>query len=77
MNGEAFGPETSLKYLKSLHLPKFIIDGMYIEGNYHHPTFLYESLWNLIGLIIMLIIKHTKINKVGIIFSKLEKRNII
>lgn len=69
MNSEAFGPTTSLKFLKSLHLPKFIIDGMYIDGAYHHPTFLYESLWNLIGLIIMLIVKNTKINRVGIITS--------
>lgn len=69
MNGEAYGPVTSLKFLNSIHLPKFIIDGMYIEGAYHHPTFLYESLWNLIGLIVMLIIRNTKINKLGILTS--------
>lgn len=69
MNGEAYGPVTSLNFLKSIHLPKFIIDGMYIDGNYHHPTFLYESLWNLIGLIAMLIIRNTKINKQGIMTS--------
>ena len=69
MNGEAYGPVTSLKFLESLHLPKFIIDGMYINGIYHHPTFLYESLWNLVGLIIMLIIKNTKINRLGLLTS--------
>lgn len=69
MNSEAYGPITTLNFLKNIHLPKFIIDGMFIEGNYHHPTFLYESLWNLIGLIIILIIKNNKINKVGIITS--------
>lgn len=69
MNSEAYGPVTTLDFLKNIHLPKFIIDGMFIEGNYHHPTFLYESLWNLIGLIIILIIKNIKINKVGIITS--------
>lgn len=69
MNGEAFGPVTSLEFLKKIHLPKFIIDGMFIEGKYHHPTFLYESLWNLIGLIIILVIKNTKINKEGLVTS--------
>lgn len=69
MNSEAYGPITTLEFLKNIHLPKFIIDGMFIEGNYHHPTFLYESLWNIIGLIIILIIKNTKINKAGIITS--------
>lgn len=69
MNSEAYGPITSLKYLQHLHLPKFIIDGMFIDGHYHHPTFLYESVWNLIGLIIMLIIKKTKYNKVGLLTS--------
>ena len=36
---------------------------MNINGEYYHPTFLYESIWNLIGLIILLIIyKHKKEN---------------
>lgn len=69
MNSEAYGPITSLEFLKNLHLPKFIIDGMFIDGNYHHPTFLYESIWNLIGLIIMLVVKTRKFNRVGIITS--------
>lgn len=69
MNSEAYGPTTSLAFLKSIHLPNFIINGMYIDGVYHHPTFLYESLWNLIGLIIILIVKNLKINKTGIITS--------
>lgn len=69
MNSEAYGPITTLKFLQSLHLPKFIIDGMYISGNYYHPTFLYESLWNLIGLIFMLVIRNTKINKKGVLAS--------
>lgn len=60
-NGEAYGPATTLEFLNSIHLPNFIIEGMYIDGIYYHPTFLYESLWNLIGLIILLIIK--KYNK--------------
>ena len=57
-NQEAFGSEVSFAFLKSLHLPQFIIDHMYIQGAYHHPTFLYESIGNIIVfLIIIFIIK--------------------
>lgn len=63
-NSEAYGPETTLSFLQSLHLPEFIIDGMHIGGHYYHPTFLYESLWNLIGLIILIFTK-VKSNKSG------------
>lgn len=65
-NKEAHGLKTSLEYLNSLHLPKFIIDGMNIDGAYYLPTFLYESLWNLLGLIIIIfIIRRLKNIKVG------------
>ena len=50
VNQEAYGPETTREFLKSLLLPNFIVDNMYIDGAYHHPTFLYESFFNLIGL---------------------------
>ena len=64
-NSEAYGPIVSLEFLQKLHLPEFIIDGMYIDGAYHHPTFLYESLWCFLGFIIMIILKHTKYLKIG------------
>lgn len=66
-NGEAHGPITTLEYLQNLHLPKFIINGMKIDGNYYIPTFFYESLWCLIGLIIVLLIRRV---------LKLKKGNI-
>ena len=62
-NSEAYGPQTTYTFLKSLHLPEFIIKGMCIDGVYYHPTFLYESLWNLIGLFILLIIKRYRKHK--------------
>jgi len=68
MNSEAYGPITNLETLKNLFIPQFIIDGMYINGEYYHPTFFYESLWCFIGFIILLIIG--KLNKkTGILFS--------
>ena len=54
-NGEAHGPITTLEKLK--YLPKFIQKGMYIDGNYYMPTFLYESILCIIGLITILIIR--------------------
>ena len=56
-NSEAYGRITTLEHLKSLHIPNFIINGMYIEESYREPTFLYESLWCLIGVIILFIIR--------------------
>ena len=64
-NGEAHGPITTLSYLKSLYLPEFIIKGMNIDGNYYIPTFLYESLWCLLGFIIMYLFKDKRNIKVG------------
>ena len=34
-NGEAHGAVTTLEHLQSLGIPKFIINGMYINGNYY------------------------------------------
>ena len=56
-NGEAYGRVTTLTNLKNIHLPKFIIDGMYIEGSYREPLFLYESISCVIGFIIILLIR--------------------
>lgn len=66
-NSEAHGGIVSKAFLESIHLPKFIIDGMYINGNYYHPTFLYESLLNLICFIILMILRKNKDIKIGVI----------
>jgi phosphatidylglycerol:prolipoprotein diacylglycerol transferase len=52
-NQEAFGGEVSRQFLENLYLPNFIINQMYVDGAYHHPTFLYESLWSVIGVILL------------------------
>ena len=67
-NQEAHGPITTLEHLHRLHLPNFIIEGMYINNNYYIPTFLYESLWCLLGFIILIVIRNKlKYKKEGII----------
>ena len=65
-NQEAHGGIVSYEFLKRIHIPQFIIDGMYINGNYYHPTFLYESLWCLLGFIILIVIRKLTKRKNGI-----------
>lgn len=60
INQEAHGGPTTLGFLQSLHLPNFIISQMKINGIYYQPTFLYESFFNLIGLILILVLRHKK-----------------
>lgn len=60
VNQEAHGAPTTLHFLQSLHLPQFIIEQMKIRGTYYQPTFLYESFFNLIGLILILSLRHKK-----------------
>ncbi|WP_071131148.1 prolipoprotein diacylglyceryl transferase [Enterococcus timonensis] len=60
MNHEAFGPDTTRNFLEKLHLPNFIIDNMYIDGIYRTPTFLYESVWNVLGFIVLVLLRRKK-----------------
>ena len=68
-NGEAYGRNVTLEFLKSLHLPKFIIKGMYINGIYREPTFIYESVLCLIGFLILVIIRKKIKIKTGTLTS--------
>lgn len=68
-NSEAYGPATTINHLQALGIPEFVINGMKINGIYYTPTFFYESLWCLIGFIIMMIVRKTKYIKVGQIMS--------
>ena len=68
-NQEAHGFETTRNFLEKIHIPEFIINGMTINSIVYHPTFLYESLLNLVGLIILLIIRKNKNIKNGMILS--------
>ncbi|HCY8860898.1 TPA: prolipoprotein diacylglyceryl transferase [Staphylococcus aureus] len=64
MNHEAHGGPVSCAFLEQLHLPNFIIENMYINGQYYHPTFLYESIWDVAGFIILVNIrKHLKLGE--------------
>lgn len=57
--GNFFNQEAYGKVVAQLnYLTKFIRDQMYIEGSYRVPTFLYESLWNLLGFAIIISLRH-------------------
>jgi phosphatidylglycerol:prolipoprotein diacylglycerol transferase len=63
MNQEAHGGPVTRSFLESLHLPTWIINQMYIDGTYYHPTFLYESLWSLLGIIFLLILRRVNLRR--------------
>jgi phosphatidylglycerol---prolipoprotein diacylglyceryl transferase len=63
VNQEAHGREVSRAFLENMHLPDFIINQMYINGAYYHPTFLYESIWNIIGFIILILLRKANLRR--------------
>ncbi|KKB75107.1 MULTISPECIES: prolipoprotein diacylglyceryl transferase [Bacillus] len=63
MNQEAHGDAVSRAFLENLHLPDFIINQMYINGQYYQPTFLYESLWSFTGVIILLLLRKANLKR--------------
>ncbi|WP_297418352.1 prolipoprotein diacylglyceryl transferase [Clostridium sp.] len=64
-NQEAHGDAVSYEFIK--HFPMFIQKGMNINGVYYNPTFLYESTWDLLVFIILMILLR-KSKKNGIVF---------
>lgn len=64
-NSEAHGGIVSKSFLENLHIPEFIINGMHIGNYYYHPTFLYESIFCIIGFVILILIRRLKGIKLG------------
>lgn len=64
-NSEAYGAITSFEALSQAGIPEFIINGMYILGEYRQPTFFYESVWCIFGFIAMVIIRRYQYLKIG------------
>lgn len=60
-NSEAHGGLVSYEFISKF--PSFIQKGMYIEGVYYHPTFLYESLWNVIVCVLLILILYKRKEK--------------
>lgn len=64
-NSEAHGGPVAYSFIA--HFPSFIQKGMYINGVYYQPTFLYESIWNVFVFVILMIILR-KNKRYGIVF---------
>ena len=59
INQEAHGGPVNESFIN--HFPLFIKNQMFIYGNYFHPTFLYESLWDFSVFIFLIIrLSHKK-----------------
>lgn len=68
MNSEAHGDVVSKEFI--LKFPKFIQEGMYINGQYYNPTFLYESIWDiLVCIILVAILYKVKKGYEGVVIS--------
>ncbi|NMO97209.1 prolipoprotein diacylglyceryl transferase [Paenibacillus lemnae] len=69
VNQEAYGGPVEESFLRStLHLPDFIVNQMNVNGVFHHPTFLYESLWNFAGIALLMILRRQRFLRAGELF---------
>ncbi|WP_301108244.1 prolipoprotein diacylglyceryl transferase [Sporosarcina sp.] len=68
MNQEAHGGPVSAAFKENTIIPDWIMNQMTIDGVTYHPTFLYESLWNVVGLIVILVLRRVITVKRGEIF---------
>lgn len=59
MNQEAHGGPVSEVFYENFmqYLPNFIVNQMCIDGILYHPTFLYESVWNILVFIGLLFLR--------------------
>ena len=67
MNQEAHGGPVTEQFISKF--PQFIQNRMLINGTYYHPTFLYESIWDLIVFLILIFILYKKKQQHGIIIG--------
>ena len=68
-NAEAYGwTENVESFPWRMWLERVEVDGVKIDSNLVHPTFLYESLWNLLGLVLILFVLYRRKKFDGEIF---------
>lgn len=68
-NHELYGPAIENTELFVKLLPNFITENMKIGGIYRHPTFLYESALNFVGLVLMFVARRK--------FKKLQTGDLV
>ena len=67
MNQEAHGGQVTEEFISKF--PEFIQNGMLISGSYYHPTFLYESIWNVLVFVLLIFILNKKKDQHGIVIG--------
>ena len=67
MNQEAHGGPVTEQFISKF--PEFIQKGMLIGGTYYHPTFLYESIWDLLVFAILIYILYKKKQQHGVVLG--------
>ncbi|GGG05093.1 prolipoprotein diacylglyceryl transferase [Paenibacillus abyssi] len=66
INQEAYGGPTTEEFLRgSLNLPGWIVNQMNVDGTFHHPAFLYESIWSLVGIGLLFVLRRQKFLRAG------------
>ncbi len=60
-NNEAFGVPTNLPW--KLFIPKFLRPDAFLQEKFFHPTFIYESLWNVLVFIFLITLFNLGIDK--------------
>lgn len=70
-NNEAFGTPTNLPW--KLFIPPYARPEEFANAEYFHPAFLYESLWNLVGVFVLVLLTRSVFRKnaakpAGIVF---------
>lgn len=78
MNQEAHGgPVSEAVYNNFLqYLPDFIMNQMVIDGTMYHPTFLYESFWDTLVFILLLILRRKNLMRGEVFLSYLISYSI-
>ena len=69
-NSEAYGSITTYQTLEKMRIiPSFVMDNMFINGEYRLPMFYFEFLACVIGFLLILFIRRRKYIKIGQVFS--------
>ncbi|QIK68874.1 prolipoprotein diacylglyceryl transferase [Erysipelothrix sp. HDW6C] len=71
MNQEAYGGIVSESFFNAF--PTWFKEMMFIGGNYHHPTFFYESVANILGwvLIVLVLKRFSRVKRGDLTFAYL------
>lgn len=73
-NQEAYGVATTPEFMS--RFPAWFREQMFIDGAYRHPTFLYESLWNLLGAGLLLLFFRRRPPAGSVFFAYLVVYNV-